>query len=113
MSKKISNYEIGARKRSLARVSCRAGTGKVTINGLNLDAYEPEMARLMIREPMIIAGDTASKIDFSANVHGGGIIGQASAIRQAISKLLVGHEKTLKKKFFNGTLISKKQGQTN
>ena len=101
MSKKKTNHESGMRKRAVARVTAKPGTGKVIINKTPLENYEPEISRLMIMEPLIIAGDLAKTLDFKVNVKGGGITGQASAIRQAIAKLLVKHSKALKKKFLD------------
>lgn len=99
--KKKGDHESGMRKRAVARVSSSSGTGKVVINKKPLDCLEPEVSRHMIMEPLIIAGETAEKLDFTANVRGGGITGQASAVRQAIAKLLVKHNKALKKKFLD------------
>jgi small subunit ribosomal protein S9 len=55
----------------------------------------------MIMEPLVMSGEAATKFDFNANVHGGGIMGQASAVRQGISKILAKHDKVLKKKFLD------------
>jgi len=101
LSKKKADYEVGERKRAIARVNASPGTGKVVINGLSLEVYGTELTRLMIMEPLTLAGETAKKLDFNANVHGGGIMGQASAIRQGIGKILSKHDKTLKKKFMD------------
>ena len=101
MSKKKTNHESGTRKRAVARVTSRPGTGKVIINKIPLENYDPEISRLMIMEPLIIAGDIAKTLDFKVNVKGGGITGQAGAVRQAIAKLLVNQSKPLKKKFLD------------
>jgi small subunit ribosomal protein S9 len=101
LTKKKENLEIGTRKAAMARASARPGTGKVFINGMPLNILEPEMSRLMIMEPLEIADVTAKKFDFNVNVQGGGVIGQASAVRQAISKILAKHDKTLRKKFLD------------
>ncbi len=79
----------GKRKTAVARATIRKGTGVVRINKLLLDIYEPEVARLKISEPLFIAGDKANKVDISINVQGGGVMGQAFAIRTAISRALV------------------------
>lgn len=101
LAKKKGDHESGMRKRAVARVSAKPGKGKVIINKKPLDCMEPEISRHMIMEPLILAGETAEKLDFVASVSGGGITGQASAVRQAIAKLLVKHNKTLKKKFLD------------
>ena len=99
MSKKKINHESGQRKRAVARVTAVPGTGKVTINKTPLENYQPEISKLMIMEPLMIAEDAAKKYDFKVNVKGGGITGQAGAIRQAIAKILSTNNKVLKKKF--------------
>jgi len=87
----------GKRKRAVARVKIEKGENKIIINNRSLDEF-PEVARLKILEPLIIANDFNFSI--KANVKGGGFMGQAEAVAQAIAKGLVdikGEE--LKKKF--------------
>ena len=59
------------------------------------------MLRLMIKEPLILAGDIGKDLDVDVIVKGGGVFGQASAARQAIAKALVDYDKTLKEKFLD------------
>jgi len=99
--KKKTNHVSGQRKRAIARVTAVPGTGKVIINKTSLEIYQPEISRLMIKEPLMLAGDSANKFDFKVNVKGGGITGQAGAVRQAIAKLLVINDKSLRKKFLD------------
>ena len=102
LAKKKENVgETGKRKRAVARAFAKKGTGKVFINKKSLEIFDPEIIRLMIKEPLIIGENVASKLDISVNVRGGGIFGQASAARQAIAKTLVNHDKTLKEKFLS------------
>jgi small subunit ribosomal protein S9 len=91
----------GKRKRAIARAFAKKGSGNIFINKKPLEILEPETIRLMIKEPLIIAGDIVKKLDINVNVKGGGIFGQASAIRQAIAKVLVNYDKNLKEKFLN------------
>ncbi|MBR9682459.1 MAG: 30S ribosomal protein S9 [Candidatus Aenigmarchaeota archaeon] len=107
MVKKKVIQTIGKRKRAVARMVAKPGTGKVTINGKPLEQYTPFVARLSIKEPMILAGPKANEFDFKVNVQGGGMFGQASAARQAIAKGLVQIDKSLKPKFddYDGTLL--------
>lgn len=91
----------GKRKKAIARVRAVEGTGKVIINGINLEDYGNKTAALMIREPLILAKDAASKFDMYVNVTGGGIFGQAATVRQAIAKMLVQYDKKLKKVFLD------------
>lgn len=93
----------GKRKRAIARAIIRPGNGIVKINNLVLDYYEPKMYRLKLREPLIIAGDMANKVDIRVSVVGGGIASQADASRLAIAKGLVEFSKSskLKEDFLN------------
>jgi len=79
----------GKRKTSLARARLKEGAGKITINNVPLDIYQPEYTRLKIREPLILAGDLTKKVDININVRGGGVVSQADAIRQSIAKGMV------------------------
>lgn len=81
----------GTRKRSVARATLRPGKGKVMLNDRLLDIYQPELARLRIQEPLLLAGDIAKEVDIRVNVVGGGIMSSADAARLAIAKALVAH----------------------
>ena len=93
----------GKRKRAIARATTRPGNGIVKINNLVLDFYGSKMYRLKLKEPLIIAGDVANKVDINVNVIGGGIASQADASRLAIAKGLVEFSKSskLKEDFLN------------
>lgn len=93
--------KTGKRKRAIARAIARPGIGNIFINEKPLEIIEPETIRLMIKEPLILAGDTAKDLDIEIDVKGGGVFGQASASRQAIAKILAEYDKTLKEKFLN------------
>jgi len=94
---KIINTQ-GKRKRATARASLREGKGRIRINNVLLDAYEPKLARLKIREPLIIAGETGN-VDIDVTVVGGGQSSQADAVRLAIAKALAVYNKKLEKVF--------------
>ena len=79
----------GKRKRAIARATLRQGTGIVRVNHVMMDFIEPRMSRLKLREPLILAGDVANKVDIDISVMGGGITSQAEASRLAIAKALV------------------------
>ena len=79
----------GKRKTAIARASVKAGTGKVTVNKIPLDIYEPELARLKIREPLELAADKVAGVDINVTVNGGGVMGQAAAVRTAVARGLV------------------------
>ncbi|MFH1408989.1 MAG: 30S ribosomal protein S9 [Nanoarchaeota archaeon] len=91
----------GKRKRAIARATLRPGKGTITINNKHLDAYQPPIARLKIREPLILAGSHVDKVDIFVRVAGGGIMSQAEAVRLAIAKSLVQHTPSLKKVFID------------
>ena len=82
-------YGTGRRKHSVARVRLVPGTGKVTINGRDIDDYFGlETLKLIVNQPFGITG-TEGKFDIIANVCGGGISGQAGAIRHGLSRALL------------------------
>ena len=82
-------YGTGRRKKSVARVRLYPGTGVVTINGKNIDEYFClETLKLIVNQP-IEATENVGKYDIVANVVGGGISGQAGAIRHGIARALL------------------------
>ena len=82
-------YGTGRRKSSVARVRIYPGTGKITINGRDIDDYFGlETLKLIINQPFGVTG-TEAKFDIVANVRGGGISGQAGAIRHGVSRALL------------------------
>ena len=95
------HHKKGKRKTSIARATLKEGKGRVRINGKLLDIIEPRLARMKMREPILLAGDAADKVDIKVNVIGGGIMSQADASRLAIAKSLVQHNKKLEKVFLN------------
>ncbi|MCQ2052773.1 MAG: 30S ribosomal protein S9 [archaeon] len=76
----------GKRKTAIARAVVKEGTGKVTVNKVPIALYMPELARLKIQEPLGLAGDKANKVDIAVAVNGGGVMGQAAAVRTAIAR---------------------------
>lgn len=79
----------GKRKSAVARASVKKGKGLVRINNVPVEMHQPSLARVMIMEPLTLAGDKSAKVDIDVNVMGGGIMGQATASRTAIAKGLV------------------------
>ena len=91
----------GKRKTAIARATLRQGKGIIRINNVPIESIEPKMSRLKLREPLILAGDMADKVDIDVNVAGGGITSQAEASRLAIAKAMVEYGKGEKlRKFF-------------
>ncbi|GIU68914.1 MAG: 30S ribosomal protein S9 [Candidatus Woesearchaeota archaeon] len=91
----------GRRKQSIAKATLKEGKGIVKINNVLLNFYTPEFARLKIMEPLILAGDVASKVDIDVTVKGGGIITQADAVRLAIGRAMVEYMPKLKEVYLN------------
>lgn len=82
-------YATGKRKTAVARVWLKPGTGQVTINKKPMDSYmDRETCKMVVFQPLVLTG-TFGKLDVSVNVYGGGISGQAGAIRHGISKALL------------------------
>ena len=82
-------YGTGRRKKSVARVRLYAGTGSVKINDRDIDEYFGlETLKLIVRQPLTLTG-TAEKFDVECRVAGGGVTGQAGAIRHGIARALL------------------------
>ena len=82
-------YGTGRRKSSVARVRLYKGTGKIIINDRNIDEYFGlETLKLIVRQPLVLT-DTAEQFDVGCRVAGGGVTGQAGAIRHGISRALL------------------------
>ncbi len=89
-------YGTGRRKSSVARVRVYAGTGKITINDRDIDDYFGlETLKLIVRQPLALT-DTAEKFDIVCRVGGGGVTGQAGAIRHGISRALLQYDEELR-----------------
>lgn len=90
MAKKLVQYlGTGRRKSSVARVYLRSGKGTITINGRSFEEYIPSAAvRLDVLQPLELT-ETTNKFDILVNVFGGGLTGQAGAIRLGIARALM------------------------
>ncbi len=90
------NYGTGRRKSSAARVFLRKGGGAITVNGKTLEQFfGRETSRMIVRQPLELTQMT-EKFDVMVTVEGGGITGQAGAIRLGIARALVEYDDTLK-----------------
>jgi small subunit ribosomal protein S9 len=88
----------GRRKTAVARVRLAPGSGKVTVNGRTVDAYFPlDAHRVQVMQPLTLT-DTATRFDVRINVSGGGLNGQAGAVRHGISRALLNVDITLRPK---------------
>ena len=81
----------GKKKTAVARATIRDGDGIVRVNGRPVELVEPEIARLKMLEPFRIVEDVRDAVSVDVNVEGGGIMGQADAVRTAIARGLVDH----------------------
>ena len=79
----------GKRKTAVARATVKSGKGRVRINKVPLGIHQPELARLKLLAPIILAGEKVEGLDIDVSVAGGGVIGQAEASRTAIARGLV------------------------
>ena len=89
-------YGTGRRKSSVARVRVYPGTGKITINDRDIDNYFGlETLKLIVRQPLNLTG-TTEKFDVVVRVAGGGVTGQAGAIRHGLSRALLQFDENLR-----------------
>ena len=89
-------YGTGRRKSSVARVRVYNGTGKITINGRDIDDYFGlETLKLIVNQPLEVT-ETTGKFDIVCNVTGGGVTGQAGAIRHGLSRALLQYNEELR-----------------
>ena len=80
---------VGRRKTSVARLYMKPGKGLFTVNGKDLDKYfSSELLRLIVEQPLMLV-DALKSFDFKVNIHGGGMKGQAEALRLAVARALV------------------------
>ena len=90
------NYGTGRRKSSTARVFVRPGKGQITVNDRPLDEFfGRETARMIVRQPLVLT-EMTEKFDIKVTVEGGGITGQAGAIRLGVARALVEYDEALK-----------------
>ena len=79
----------GKRKTAIARATLKAGKGIIRINSVPLDKYGTEMTRMKISEPLLIVPNAVNGIDVSIAVEGGGVMGQAEAVRTALARGII------------------------
>ena len=93
---KDSKYATGRRKRSIARVWLKKGSGNIHVNGLKMNEYfKRPVHQIIVTRPLEIS-QVASNYDVKCSVKGGGLSGQAGAIILGISKALIAHDENLK-----------------
>jgi small subunit ribosomal protein S9 len=100
-------YATGRRKTSTARVFLRPGSGAISINSRAFDAFFPtEALRMQIRTPLVLT-ETAEKFDILATVAGGGVSGQAGAVRLGIARALVVYNLELRKRLKDEGMLTR------
>ncbi len=103
----VQYYGTGRRKTSTARVFLRPGTGALTINERAFEQFFPtEALRIVVRRPLLLT-ETADKFDVLATVAGGGVAGQAGALKLGISRALVEYNAELRKRLKNEGFLTR------
>ena len=101
------NYGTGRRKTSTARVFLRPGTGKITVNNRPLDEFfGRKTARMIVRQPLELT-HLDSRFDVNATVTGGGMTGQAGAIRHGLTRALIDFDETLRKQLRDAGYVTR------
>jgi small subunit ribosomal protein S9 len=91
-----TEYGTGRRKTATARVYMKAGSGNITVNDRPLDEFfGRETGRMIVRQPLQVA-QVEGRFDFTVHVEGGGITGQAGAIRHGITRALMEYDESLR-----------------
>ena len=100
-------YGTGRRKHSVARVRVYPGSGVITVNGRGIDDYFGlETLKLIVRQPLALTG-TTEKFDIVCTVAGGGVTGQAGAIRHGITRALIDYDAALKSVLSQAGLVTR------
>lgn len=100
-------YATGKRKDAIARVWVKPGSGKITVNGKEFAAYFARPVLQMILQQPIVASNRAGQFDVVATVVGGGLSGQAGAVRHGISKALTYYEPGLRTVLKKGGFLTR------
>jgi small subunit ribosomal protein S9 len=103
----VQYYGTGRRKTSTARVFLRPGSGAISVNSRTFESFFPtEALRTQIRRPLVVTENT-DKFDILATVEGGGVSGQAGAVRLGISRALVEYNNELRKALKNEGMLTR------
>ena len=106
MSEKFE-YGTGRRKTATARTRIYAGSGGITVNGRSFEEYFPRKTlQMIIRQPLVLT-KLLDRYDVKVNVSGGGVTGQAGAIRHGITRALVDYDAGLKSVLSNAGLVTR------
>ena len=103
----IQYYGTGRRKNATARVFLRPGSGDIKVNERTLDEYfKRESLKLIIRQPLLLT-ETADKFNVLVRIEGGGMAGQAGAIRHGLSRALVEYNRELRPKLKDAGFLTR------
>lgn len=106
-STRIQHYGTGKRKSSIARVYLRPGKGQITVNRRALEDYFPsDTLKMVIKQPLQLT-ETSDKFDIFANIRGGGLTGQAWAMRLGISRALCEFNQELRGRLKKGGFLTR------
>jgi small subunit ribosomal protein S9 len=101
------NNGTGRRKSSVARVFLKKGTGKITVNGKDIEQYFGRQTSIMIAKQPLLLTNNAETFDIQVNVHGGGESGQAGAVRHGITRALIDYDTALKSELSNAGFVTR------
>lgn len=100
-------YGTGRRKTATARVFLRPGTGEIKVNDHSLDDYfGNDVLKMIVRQPLLLT-ETAEKFDVLATVEGGGVAGQAGALRHGITRALMLHDGELRSRLKTAGFVTR------
>jgi small subunit ribosomal protein S9 len=103
----LQQYGTGRRKTATARVFLRPGGGAIQVNGRALENYFPsDILRMVVRQPLVLT-ETTERFDIVATVEGGGIAGQAGAVRHGISRALLEVDAELRDRLKSAGLLTR------
>ena len=104
---KVQYWGTGRRKTAVARVRLLPGDGNITINGKTFETYFPNRTlRLIVMQPLVLT-ELAARFDVIARVHGGGVSGQAGAVRLGIARALVKSNPELRKQLRRAGFVTR------
>jgi len=107
MTTKVQYLGTGRRKTAVARVRLLPGDGNITINGKTFETYFPNRTlRLIVMQPLVLT-ELAARFDVIARVHGGGVSGQAGAVRLGIARALVKSNPELRKQLRRAGFVTR------
>ena len=101
------NNGTGRRKSSVARVFLKKGSGKITVNGKDIQQFFGRETSIMIAKQPLVLTDTVETFDIQVNVHGGGESGQAGAVRHGITRALIDYDAQLKPTLSKAGLVTR------